>query len=215
MMFYQEKNSNYFANARTDILPMLPKQADRVLEIGCGDGSTLLWAREQLNSSWTGGVELFEDAAEKAKSKVDWIAQGNIESINLPFEAGSIDLILCLDVLEHLWDPWTVVGHLSQLIKPGGVLVASIPNMLHHSVMLPLILRGRFDYRDEGVLDRTHIRFFTKATAVELFESGGLVVNKIINARMGSRSRLLNMMSCGFIKTVFEAQYLISAQKSF
>lgn len=215
MTFYQDKNCDYYAKARIGILPLLPAHADRILEIGCAEGATLRWVRDRLKSSWIGGVELFEDAAGKARTRIDWVAQGDIEKMDLPFEEASMDLILCLDVLEHLWDPWSVVTRLSGLLKPGGALVISIPNVLHHSVMVPLILRGRFDYRDEGVLDKTHIRFFTKATAVELAESGGLSVDMVTNSGIvkGSRSALANMATLGLLQPLFETQYLIRALK--
>lgn len=213
MIFYQDKNDDYFAKARTGIHPLLPLKADRILEIGCGEGATLLWVREQLKSSWVGGVELFKNAAEKAQANVDWVAQGDIEAMELPFEENSLDLILCLDVLEHLWDPWTVVCRLSRLLKPGGTLLVSIPNVLHHSVVLPLIFRGRFDYCDEGVLDRTHLRFFTKSTAVELVGTGGLVVDAVINSGLGIKSSLANMMTLGVFCALFETQYIIRAIK--
>ena len=216
MGLYQEKESDYFAKARTGILPLLPAQADRVLEIGCAEGATLVWAREQLKSSWVGGVELFEEAAENARTRIDWVAQGDIEKMELTFDEASMDLILCLDVLEHLWDPWSVVCRLSNLLKPGGALVVSIPNVLHHSVMLPLILHGRFDYRDEGVLDKTHIRFFTKSTAVELVETGGLVVDKVTNSgnAKGSKSALADMLTLGIFHVLFETQYIIRATRT-
>src|ERR1039457_5740738 len=215
MNFYQEKTSKYFAIARTEIQPLLPEKAERVLEIGCADGSTLLWVREKLASSWLGGVELFEDAAEKARHRIDWVSHGNIETKDLPFEPDSLDMILCLDVLEHLWDPRIVDRKMSTLLKPGGVLIISIPNVRHHSVLKPLLFRGRWDYEVEGVLDKSHIRFFTKATAVELAQTGGLKVDIVTSTGLesGTKSALANALLLGVFTMFFERQYLVRAIK--
>ncbi len=215
MSLYELKVEGYFSNARKEIQPLLPERADRVLEIGCGEAVTLEWVCNQLNCSWTGGVEYFADAAEKARTKVDWIAQGSVEEIELPFDENTLDLILCLDVLEHLWDPWSVIRRLSTLLKPGGSLIVSIPNVKHHSVIFPLLLHGRFDYRTEGVLDKTHIRFFTRATALELIESNGLVVDTVSNSGIfkGSKSYFANLLTFKLFQVLFETQYLIKAVK--
>ena len=88
------------------------------------------------------------------------------------------DCVIFADVLEHLVDPWAAVRQAREMLAPGGALVVSIPNVLHHAVVKDL-LRGRFDYRDAGVLDRTHLRFFTAATARELVEQAGFRVERM------------------------------------
>ncbi|MDA8429807.1 MAG: class I SAM-dependent methyltransferase [Geobacteraceae bacterium] len=214
MKFYQEKNSGYYAIARTEILPLLPEKAERIFEIGCADGSTLLWVREQLASSWAGGVELFEDAAEKARQRIDWVSQGNFEAMELPFDDNSMDLILCLDVLEHLVDPWAVIKRLHGLLKPGGVIIASIPNIRHAKVSLALLCRGEWNYTDVGILDRTHIRFFTRSTAKQLVESSGLKIDKVLSSSSDTWIwSWFNLFTFSLFKPLLEYQYLIRARK--
>jgi 2-polyprenyl-3-methyl-5-hydroxy-6-metoxy-1,4-benzoquinol methylase len=171
---YKEKTSNYYANYRSDILPLLPKHSSRALEIGCGTGSTLAYLKENGYCDWTCGIDLFPDAIQEAALKLDLVHQCNVEEAELPIERGSIDLILCLDVLEHLVNPQKVVAYLHTLLTPGGALVASIPNVRHRSVVLPLIFQNKWEYKDCGVLDNTHLRFFVKNTAIELMKSSGL-----------------------------------------
>jgi hypothetical protein len=79
----------------------------------------------------------------------------------LPYPDGHFDVITCADVLEHLVEPGTLLGQLRRYLKDDGRLVVSIPNVRHESVLLPLLVEGRFTYQDAGVLDRTHLRFFT------------------------------------------------------
>lgn len=93
-------------------------------------------------------------------------------------EPGSLDVLLCLDVLEHLHEPKQVLESMSTLLRPGAVLIATLPNMQYIKVSLPLLF-GHFDYADEGVLDRTHIRFFTRRSAIRLFNDAGFDIELV------------------------------------
>lgn len=113
------------------------------------------------------------------------------------FDKASFDYIVCADVLEHLIDPWKVLTELVTYLKPSGRLVVSIPNVRHWSVWFPLILRGRWEYRDVGIMDKTHLRFFTRVTGVKLIEGAS---SKVVECRpiIWRRSeRLLNKVSLG------------------
>ncbi len=112
-------------------------------------------------------------------------------------------MILALDVLEHLVDPWTVVAKLDRLLRPGGVLVASIPNVRHHSVVVPLLFKGGWRYLPMGPLDRTHLRFFTRSTAIELVETSGMRVDKI-DAVMSARSRVVSRLTLSIARPFLE-----------
>src|SRR5208283_1393393 len=116
----------YFIYTRKEILPLIPDVVSKVLDIGCGAGNRLAWIKSLRNCVWVGGVELSSDAAMQARQKLDEVYVGNIEIMDLPIANGSLDLILCLDVLEHLVDPWSTVFRLQELLKPGGALIASI-----------------------------------------------------------------------------------------
>src|SRR6185436_7844996 len=96
------------------------------------------------------------------------------EADALPLAPASLDCIVCADVLEHLRDPERALRLLLRYLAPDGLLVASIPNVRHASVLLPLLVEGRFRYQDEGILDRTHLRFFTLHEIVELLTRAGL-----------------------------------------
>lgn len=216
MDFYARKPGAYFSTVNTAIMPLLPRSASRVLEIGCGEGNTLMWAKKILSANWIGGVELNEKSAEIAARKLDWLMQGDIETLELPFGENSFDLILCLDVLEHLVDPWSVVNKLTGMIVPGGNLVVSIPNVRHHSIILPLLVRGKWTYMDKDILDMTHLRFFTRRSAIELLQTGGLTVDAVRAAKLapGSRSWLINLCTCGMLRDFFVFQYVVRAKKA-
>jgi 2-polyprenyl-3-methyl-5-hydroxy-6-metoxy-1,4-benzoquinol methylase len=201
----------YFEYTRNEILPLLPDKISKVLEIGCGTGNTLEWLKAQKQCDWAGGVELHPDAVARAREKLDAVYVGNIEQLDLPIDQGSLDLILCLDVLEHLLDPWTVVRRLQKLLKPGGVFIASIPNVRHHSVLSPLLFKQKWEYTEAGILDRSHLRFFVKKSAVQLIESSGLKVDMLLATGLGRsrKSQFVNSLIPSVIKSLFEKQYLI------
>ncbi|GAG78286.1 unnamed protein product, partial [marine sediment metagenome] len=130
----------YFNTVRTDIALLLPDKIDKTIEIGCGSGNTLQWLKREKGCRWVCGVELSQDAANKAKDKLDLLIEGDIEHIELPFEKESFDLLLCLDVLEHLINPWSVLKKLAAYIKRNGVLIASIPNVRNIDILARLII---------------------------------------------------------------------------
>lgn len=215
MQNYDHKPDEYFGRARTEILSLLPKHAPQVLEIGCGSGATLAWLKANGVVDHTTGIELAEHMASSARNNVDRLISGNAEELLDENAPGALyDLVLCLDVLEHLVDPWKMIRKIGHVLKPGGLVVCSIPNVRHFSVLLPLLLKGQWAYKEAGILDRTHLRFFTKSTAAKLIEEGGLALKEIkSNIHVGSKSDLLRMLSLGLLADFLSVQYLISAQK--
>lgn len=209
---YDEKSVQYYSHIRREVLPLLPESCKKVLEIGCGKGDTLVWIKSlREDCEWIGGVELFEDSAKIAASQLDWCVSGNIEEIDLGIEESSIDLILCLDVLEHLVDPWTLVARLNKLLKPGGHMISSIPNVRFFSAAFPLVFMGDWAYQNEGILDKTHLRFFTKKTAISLMETSGMKLDMVIGKGLekGRKARLVNFITLGLFRPFLEFQYLI------
>jgi 2-polyprenyl-3-methyl-5-hydroxy-6-metoxy-1,4-benzoquinol methylase len=207
----------YYRNTRKDILPLLPDKFDRVLDVGCGAGSTLAWLKSTKGCTCTIGIEPFPEAAAAARKAIDVVYEGDIESLSVPIEPGTLDLVLCLDVLEHLIDPWTVTRRLQELLKPGGALIVSLPNVRNKRVIFPLLFKGKWNYRDFGVLDRTHLRFFVRETAIALVESSGLRVDKIDvtgGFTRGWQGKVLKKVLPDGIQSFFVRQYIIRGIKS-
>jgi SAM-dependent methyltransferase len=220
--YYADKAQRYFGLARQEIAPLVPAATPRILEIGCGAAGTIAWLRSIRAVEFAAGVELMPEPAERARAVCDDVHVGNVETTQLPFEPASFDLILALDVLEHLVDPWSVVRRLHQLLKPGGSLIASIPNAAHYTVSLPL-LRGRWNYVPAGILDATHLRFFVRDTAHELLTCSGLVVDKTQQVSMvpwdlhkvigWNRNQRLQFAITRMFPHSFTYQYLIRARR--
>ena len=211
------ETGEYYDSVRADILPLLPERLIRVLEIGCGTGNTLQWLRKHRGCEWLGGVERYPDAAAQARKKADVVYEGDIEQLELPVPKASLDLILCLDVLEHLIDPWRVTSRLRELIRPGGALIISVPNIRNRDIIFPLLFKGKWDYAAAGVLDRTHLRFFVRETAIDLVESSGLKVDRIHETgleRKTKKSRMFISLLPEGIRSFLVLQYLIRGIKT-
>jgi len=217
MQSYSDKSGDYFAHARKEIEPLLPQNCGRVLEIGCGSGATLGWLRQDHQAGHTVGVEIAVAAADQARSFVDEVFCLDFERHDLPGDTQRFDLILCLDVLEHMVDPWAVVDRLAaRHLESGGTLIVSLPNVRHYSVVLPLLFGGRWDYEDAGLLDRTHLRFFTKASAKALLSHPqlGPVTCSAVGFGGWSAKRVLNVLTLGLFQELVTYQYFLSVSKA-
>ena len=213
---YSEKPASYFGNARVEIEPLLGPTAERVLEVGCGAGQTMHWLKQTGRAERGWGLELFESAALAAREHFEVVQVGDAEAlIDSVFEGMQFDLILCLDVLEHMVDPWAFVRALRQLLAPGGRLVISVPNVRCLKVLLPLAFLGRWRYADDGILDRTHLRFFTREGALSMLSSTQWRVERCIGHRpAGSRLVMLHRMLLGLLPDLTAKQYLVAATGS-
>ena len=202
----------YHDRARVEVVPLLPRPCARVLELGCGTGATLAHLRSLGLAGWAAGVEAAPEAAAIAAPRLDALWPVDAQGWEPPLAAGSLDAILCLDVLEHLPDPWAVVRRVTPLLRAGGALIASLPNLRHYKVSLPLLLRGEFRYDPAGgILDRTHLRFFVESTARELVAAGGLEIDSVV--ALGIKPRTLKSAllraSGGGLRGLLARQFLI------
>ena len=152
--------------------------------------------------------------AREAAGRLDRVVVGNIESMPLPREAAPYDCIVLGDILEHLLDPWKLLERLREVLAPGGSVVASIPNVQHYRVVRSL-LAGRWEYRRQGILDRTHLRFFTRKSLPALFEGAGYAVVEVRRkVRASWKWRALNRLAAGLLADFVTFQYLVRAVNS-
>ena len=117
-------------------------------------------------------------AAREAEAYCEQVLVGDVETMELPFEPGSFDVVLLGDVIEHLRDPAATLARLRPLLRPGGRVVLSTPNVANWAIRLSL-LSGRWRYTDRGILDRSHTHLFTRATLAETLEQAGYRVERI------------------------------------
>jgi 2-polyprenyl-3-methyl-5-hydroxy-6-metoxy-1,4-benzoquinol methylase len=173
----------YLDDPREDVRPYLPTSGiGSALDVGCGPGAFGRTLRSLFGPhAYIAGIDPVDRNVERARATgtFNHVFRGYFpDALREPPAAratSTYDLISFLDVLEHMFDPWSALEQSRRFLAPGGIVVAAIPNIQLWTVTRDL-LRGRWDYTETGILDRTHVRFFTKATMVELFEETGFVV---------------------------------------
>jgi len=161
---------SYYSNINVDLLNAINAPPKKVLEIGCGEGWFGKKVKELYPDCTYHGVELFPDAAKVADNNIDGVLIGNIEEQQVMDAVQSgYDLLVFGDVLEHLIDPWATLKLLRSKAADQSTCVACIPNVAHWS-MIARLLAGQWTYEDAGLLDRTHLRFFTVETMIKMFQ---------------------------------------------
>lgn len=166
--------SEYSSFIRNEIIGLINKEREaeiNVLEVGCACGATLLAIKNRYPYSNLYGIEFNEGSASIAKKFASVTAE-NIENSQLSYDKKFFDYIIFADVLEHLYNPQKVLENIKEYLKDDGYILASIPNVMHYSVIQQLI-NGSWTYEDAGILDKTHIRFFTKNEIIKLFSNSG------------------------------------------
>jgi 2-polyprenyl-3-methyl-5-hydroxy-6-metoxy-1,4-benzoquinol methylase len=217
----------YDDTPRLDLLDLIDRNARSVLEVGCSAGATGFALKARMPQVYYCGLELDERAAVIARSRLDRVVVANVENVNLEhfdLRKGSFDVVLCADVLEHLYDPWKTLATLREYLTPAGSLVASIPNTQHLALILDLI-RGNWSYARYGLLDATHIRFFTFAEIARLFSAAGFEViacHSKFTAAMPEPPSWPTDLDCGSVvlkgvtreeaQKLFTFQYLVVAR---
>jgi len=175
----------------------------RVLDIGCATG----YLAEQMkkNGCYVVGVENDPDAANIAKQYCENVIIGDIEHLKkLPYPKEYFDVIVYSDILEHLRRPDLVLMRFKKYLATNGHVIASIPNTAIFSVRLKLLF-GKFEYEEKGILDKTHLRFFTLKTAKSLFETSGYEVIEVDYTGPASQMKVF--------PTLFALQFILIAKK--
>jgi 2-polyprenyl-3-methyl-5-hydroxy-6-metoxy-1,4-benzoquinol methylase len=206
--------ATYHDRVRFDVFGVVPENAGRGLDLGGGVGATGAALKSSGRATRT---VLVDQVADTIAAGVDEAFAGNLEDASLidrvVAEAGPFDTILCLDILEHLRDPWSVVRSLHNALAPGGAMVISVPNLNHFSVVGPLVFKDQFQLKDAGILDRTHLRWFTRHGAVELATCSGLACEKVQSNIFSRRDRLLGYLTFGLLNRFLALQYVVRVRR--
>ena len=185
----------------------------RVLDVGCSSGYLARRLVEQGCS--VVGIEVDTEAAEAARGVCEDVLVGDVETMTLPFERASFDVVLCGDTIEHLRDPGGFLERVQPLLRPHGRLLLTTPNVANWAIRLGL-LAGRWKYTDRGILDRTHVQLFTRKTLVETLEGAGYRIAKLDFTvpipRVGSPRVEAVAHACGRLRpSLFAYQFVVAA----
>ena len=221
----ERKAAAYYLETRPDIRALVNARGKRILDVGCAAGE-LGRALKQAGAREVVGIERASEAATLAKESLDRVFVSDVENISLPVDDEGFEYIIFADILEHTADPWSVLGSYRRYLKPDGCVVASIPNIRFYAVIARLIF-NRWDYRESGILDHTHLRFFTLPTIKEMFARSGYRITRVDSkyrlfedqSRIGRIGAFANRWFCRLIARLpwrhfFTFQYLVVARKA-
>jgi 2-polyprenyl-3-methyl-5-hydroxy-6-metoxy-1,4-benzoquinol methylase len=205
----------YHSGVRIDVMPFVPA-GERLLDVGGGFGGT---AKALKREGKVKAIGVWDAVAPESDPQIDVAVRADLNDVDAVAaffaEHGSFDVILFLDVLEHLVDPWTVLATFAKHVPPGGSIVSSIPNVRHISVSGKLLFGNRWTYTEAGLLDRTHLRFFVRDTAIEIMTLDGFTIRSVAMSPIGSRLyKLINAVTLNQFRSLFSNQYIIVATRN-
>jgi 2-polyprenyl-3-methyl-5-hydroxy-6-metoxy-1,4-benzoquinol methylase len=204
----QKIEAVYYSQPRREMLRFVPATAERVLDLGCAEGAFGAAVKKRTGGEvW--GIEFNSQAAQRACALIDRVLVGDANERIAELPDVYFDAVVCNDILEHLVDPGATLALLRRKLKPEGVVVASIPNIRYAPALSKVVFRKDFPQDDNGIFDRTHLRFFTRKSIVRLFETAGFTVRRMkgINAYPGPLALLLTLVSFGYFRDSFYLQY--------
>ncbi len=190
------------------MLKYLPAHSKRILEIGCAQGSFSQAAKEKFAAEcW--GVELDTRAAAEATKKLDRVIVGDVNKNIDQLPDDYFDCIVFNDVLEHMYDPYSALRDLSSKLNKNGVMVCSIPNVRYYKVLYQLIFQRQWRYQESGVLDKTHIRFFTWLSIQETLKALNFEILKMegIKPCRKLKIKILGWLTFGWLSDIRSHQY--------
>jgi len=218
---YLNPDPNHYHQKILEIIKRHSKSKTiKILDVGCATG--YLGAAAKMGKNYVCGIEISEKAAKEAKNVLDDVIVGNIEELELPYPKEYFDIIICSDVIEHLFDPKRILVKLRDYLKSGGKLLMVVPNVAWYGVRL-MLLRGRWEYKEYGIMDYGHIRWFTKESGCKLLKGCGYNIEEIIPyvvlpLPLNFLDRylitgLLSKISSKIFDTIFSRTFLYVAKK--
>lgn len=198
----------YLNSQRSDMKKYIPEDAMKILDIGCCDGAFCSTLKKPGRELW--GIEINEQTGYKAKSVLDKVLIGDVDNIISELPDNYFDCVVFNDVLEHIYSPWSTLEIVKRILKDGGTVVSSIPNFRFLTNIIEVALHGEFRYRKEGgILDDTHIRFFTSKSILEMYLGLDfkIVSHEGINSRDDWKMKLIEIISLGKMKDMSFRQF--------
>ena len=194
----QRPQDSYYQNERRDLIPYIPRQGTRLLEIGCGEGQFAFMLKRECGYTEAWGMEFDDKAVKIAATRLDRVIHGDVVKTLDDLPDGHFDLVCMNDVLEHLVWPEDVLKRLRAKLSPNARIFCSIPNIRQYRILWNLIQHQDFEYTEQGTLDRTHLRFFTRRTILSMLERAGYETVSIIGCCGTTKSwkfKILNALT--------------------
>lgn len=182
-IYHQKYSKKLFTSPNTSfskIFSLIPSNSKNILDIGCASGYLGKYIKSKYKSIPITGLDNNKEDIKIAKKNLDEALIFNLESDIFPerFKKNKFDVVILADILEHLINPEKLLQNLHQIITSNSTLIISIPNIVHQSTIINLINR-KWEYTDTGILDKTHLKFFSRQSICQLLKQNGFVIEKI------------------------------------
>ena len=215
--------SEYFKIQNQEIVKQIPLNPGVILDVGCATGALGAHIIENTKATSYDGIEVVPAIAEEAKKHLSNVYVGQAEKVLPELPSEHYDYVIMGDSLEHTVDPWSVLKEVHRVLKKGGKLLASLPNVRNLEVITDLLVKGDWRYRDFGIMDQGHLRFFTKKSIVEMLSQQGFSIKNIYSnpnnrwkkfrGRFLSRVISLAIGKPGAYDELITVQWIIAAEK--
>jgi 2-polyprenyl-3-methyl-5-hydroxy-6-metoxy-1,4-benzoquinol methylase len=200
-----QKAAEYYSGDRTEILSYVSPDVKKTLEFGCGEGNFSVLLKKRFGVE-TWAVEIHKKSADIAAQKLYRVLCADAEDSIRELPEHYFDSIFFLDMLEHLINPYALLDKCRNKLSSSGVIIASIPNIRYYRAFKEYVFSGKWDYRDHGIMDITHLRFFTYKSIKNMFASLGYEIQGIhgIHPTSSKSYRLLNTL---FLNRLWDIRY--------
>ncbi|MBL7106984.1 MAG: methyltransferase domain-containing protein [Phycisphaerae bacterium] len=201
----KNKPIGYYENDREDMLKYIPQGIKKTLEFGCGCGGFSGLLKKKRNvEAWA--VEIDKKSAREAEKKLDKVINSDALEALAQLPDNYFDAIVFFDILEHLVDPFSLLVAIKQKLTDNGIIVVSLPNIRYYRTFSKLVLHGNWDYKDHGILDKTHLRFFTYKSIINTFIGLGYEIQEIKGIHPTS-SRTYKILNCLSLNAFADVRY--------
>ena len=207
------QKQDYYFSERKELISFIPSGIRKTLDVGCASGTFSEQLKKNFNTeSW--GIEIVEEYAMMAKEKLDHSLHGSFDDVYHNLPENYFDCIFFNDVLEHMIYPEDCLKKIKKNLQPGKTIIASIPNIRYINILKNLLFKRDWKYEDSGIMDRTHLRFFTKKSIIRMFEDCGYKIQYIRGIRSVSPyclTSIINLLLFNSLDDVKHQQFVVVA----
>lgn len=210
---YISKHSEYFSLEREMFKNAIKENNLTILDVGCGTGALGSFYQKNQDCK-VYGIEISQNAYLEAKKNLFEVVKGNVEIMELPFSENFFDVVIMGDVLEHLINPISTLEKLSAVLKPGGKIYITVPNIRHWKTLLALVFKDQWDYKSWGILDYTHLRFYTLSSICKMLKTNNFRISdaqRVIQSP--SKSRVFDKLTFGLFSGFLASHTFITIEK--
>ena len=210
-MDIDKKTVQYYSHSRPEMAGFIPSTAKKILDVGCGKGH---FASQFKGKMETWGIEIDPEMAKFAQTNLDKVLVGDVLEKMSELPDSYFDCIIFNDVLEHTLDPYSILKQIKNKLSPEGIVICSIPNIRHISVLKMLFIDKQWKYTNFGIMDKTHFRFFTRKSLADMFNDAGYEILKMqgINGTSWWKFYPLNILALGSLSDARYIQFACAAK---